>query len=270
MMRPVVGYAADFPSGHRVRRHRHAAGQLIFAASGVMTVTTDAGRWVVPPARAVWVPPQVPHAIGMTGAVRMRTLYLAGKAVTALPAACAVVQVRPLLRELILAAVAFGQPYAPSGREGRLVAVLLDELTTARTAPLHLPMPRDPRLVRITERLSADPADKRSLGAWARHAGASARTLARLFRRETGLGFAHWRQQARLLRALERLAVGEAVTSVALDLGYDSPSAFIAMFRSRLGATPGRYFVDTNSTAEAGEQRSHARSQRKRPELPNY
>jgi hypothetical protein len=164
MTRPVVGYAADFASGHHIRRHRHAAGQLIFAASGVMTVTTDAGRWVVPPERAVWVPPHVPHAIRMTGMVRMRTLYLEAKAlerIAGLPAACAVVQVRPLLRELILQAVACRQPYAPSGREARLVAVLLDELTTARAAPLHLPMPRDPRLLAITERLSLDPADKR-------------------------------------------------------------------------------------------------------------
>jgi AraC-like DNA-binding protein len=250
MTRPLVGYAADFPDGHHVRRHRHAAAQLIFASSGVMTVTTAEGRWVVPPERAVWVPPRVSHAIRMTGAVRMRTLYLGTRALAKAPAACAVVQVSPLLRELILRAVAFRQPYERSGREARLVAVLLDELTTARTAPLHLPMPRDRRLLAITERLSVDPADKRPLAAWARTAGASPRTLARLFRRETGLGFAHWRQQARLLRALERLAAGESVTTVALELGYEGPSAFIAMFRSRLGATPGRYFVSPVHGAE--------------------
>jgi AraC-like DNA-binding protein len=250
MTRPVVGYAADFPSGHHIRRHRHAAGQLIFASSGVMTVTTAEGRWVVPPERAVWVPPRVPHAIRMTGTVRMRTLYLEGPAVAGLPTACAVVHVSPLLRELILRAVTVNQPYARGGPEARLVAVLLDELTTARTAPLHLSMPRDPRVVAITTRLLEDPADKRPLAAWARVAGASSRTLARLFRRETGLGFAEWRQQARLLRALERLAAGEAVTTVAFELGYEGPSAFIAMFRARLGATPGRYFVAAPSVRD--------------------
>ncbi len=269
MTRPVVGYAADFPSGHVIRRHRHAAGQLIFAASGVMTVTTAAGRWVVPPERAVWVPPQVPHAIRMTGVVRMRTLYLGAAARAGLPTACAVVQVRPLLRELVLAAVALRQPYAASGRAARLVAVLLDELEVARTAPLHLPLPRDPRLLVITDRLTADPSDKRPLGTWARTAGASTRTLARLFRRETGLGFAHWRQQARLLRALERLAAGEPVTTVALELGYDGPSAFIAMFRSRLGTTPGRYFVDPPSRAARPRGREpYARGQRRRADSP--
>lgn len=268
MARPVVGYAADFPTSHQIRRHRHAAGQLIFAASGVMTVTTDVGRWVVPPERAVWVPPHVAHAIRMTGAVRMRTLYLEGKATAGLPATCAVVQVRPLLRELILQAVAIPQPYPASGREARLVAVLVDELTAARTAPLHLPMPRDPRLVAVTGPLAADPADKRPLAAWARTAGASARTLARLFPRETGLSFAHWRQQARLLRALERLAAGEAVTTVALDLGYESPSAFITMFRSRLGATPGRYFADAPPAAAPARRRAYAPGQRKRADSP--
>ncbi|MEO6026056.1 MAG: helix-turn-helix transcriptional regulator [Candidatus Binatia bacterium] len=242
MRRPVVGYAADFTSGHLIRRHRHSAGQLIFASSGVMTVTTVAGRWVVPPERAVWVPPNVTHAIRMTGAVHMRTLYLDGRAVPALPDTCSVVQVTGLLRELILRVVGFTQPYPRDGHAARIVAVLFDEMAAARTAPLHLPLPRDPRLLAITERLSADPADKRELSAWARSAGASSRTLARLFRRETGLGFAQWRQQARLLRALERLAAGDPVTAIALDLGYDSPSAFITMFRSRLGATPGRYF----------------------------
>jgi AraC-like DNA-binding protein len=284
MTRPVVGYAADFPSGHSIRRHRHAAGQVIFAASGVMTVTTTAGRWVVPSERAVWVPPHVPHAIRMTGAVRMRTLYLDAKGIAAtrgLPSTCAVIQVSPLLHELIVAVVGFRQPYPPQGREARLVAVLQDELASAQAAPLHLPMPRDPRLLVITECLAADPSDKRPLGAWARPAGASARTLARLFVRETGLSFAHWRQQARLLHALERLAAGESVTGVALDLGYEGPSAFIAMFRSRLGATPGRYFADgapsiaggASSTPDAAQATAnartrHARGQRKRADSP--
>jgi AraC-like DNA-binding protein len=218
---------------------------------------------VVPPERAVWVPPHVPHAIRMTGAVRMRTIYFDTRALGDVPAACAVVQVSPLLRELILRVVAFEQPYARDGREARLAAVLLDELTTARAAPLHLPMPRDPRLLAITEPLGADPSDKRALAAWARVAGASSRTLARLFVSETGLSFAHWRQQARLLRALERLAAGESVTTVALELGYEGPSAFIAMFRSRLGATPGRYFLESSVGSAMPSSTSAARVRRK-------
>jgi AraC-like DNA-binding protein/mannose-6-phosphate isomerase-like protein (cupin superfamily) len=243
MVRPLVGYAEDFPGGHRIRRHRHSSAQLIYAASGVMTVSTEHGRWVVPPQRAVWVPAEVAHAIRMTGAVQMRTLYLEAATVPAAPADCCVVAVSPLLRELILRVIAFAQPYPLDGPEARLVAVVGDEIAATPQAPLHLPMPKDRRLLAVTARLLDDPGDQRTLATWSRSAGASARTLARLFVAETGMSFARWRQQARLLRALELLGAGAAVTAVALDLGYDSPSAFINMFRANLGTTPGRYFT---------------------------
>jgi AraC-like DNA-binding protein len=109
---------------------------------------------------------------------------------------------------------------------------------------LALPMPRERRLGSIVEGLMADPADRRTLAQWALVSGASARTLARLFQAETGMSFADWRQQRRLLRALELLATGTLVTTVAAETGYDSASAFTAMFRRALGAVPGRYFAD--------------------------
>ena len=239
---PVVGYAADFPAGHRIARHRHPSAQLIYAASGVMTVATDQGRWVVPPLRAVWVPPGVPHSITMAGPVAMRTLYLDPRLFGGAPRTCCVLQVSPLLRELILRTMSFASAWDEEGREARIVRVLADELETARVAPLELTMPRDPRLLSVARALLADPADRRTLGEWTRSAGASERTLQRRFRAETGMPFGRWRQQVRLLRALERLAAGEPVTTVALDLGYDSPSAFVTMFRRALGTTPGRYY----------------------------
>ena len=254
MVRPMVGYAEDFPNGHNIRRHRHSSAQLIYAAAGVMTVSTEHGRWVVPPQRAVWVPARVTHAIRMTGMVQMRTLYLDATALRAVPAGCCVVPVGPLLRELILRVIRFAQPYALDGPEARVVAVVLDEIAAARVTPLHLPMPKDRRLLAVTTRLLDDPADQRTLAAWSRSAGASARTLARLFRAETGMSFARWRQQARLLHAMRLLARGEAVTSTALEVGYDSPSAFIAAFTQIMGTTPGRYYrahKSTNQTASA-------------------
>jgi AraC-like DNA-binding protein len=121
--------------------------------------------------------------------------------------------------------------------------VILDQMQGLSVAPLHLPMPRDPRLQAIAQGVLRDPADPRTLTHWARDVGASTRILARLFLADTGLTFRHWCQQARLLEALRRLASREPVTAVALDLGYDSPSAFIAMFKRALGTTPGRYFA---------------------------
>lgn len=253
--RPAVGLAYDLESGSLVPSHRHSKHQLIYASAGVMRVTTAAGCWVVPPQRAVWVPGGTTHSIEMSGAVAMRTVYLDPAAASALPDTCCVVTVNPLLCELILRCVALVQPYPLGGAEERLIGVLIDEIAAIRVAPLHLPLPRDPRLAHITGALQQDPSDRRSLGEWAREAGASSRTLARLFHRETGLSFGHWRQQLRLLHALERLAGGESVTAVAFSLGYESPSAFIAMFRRSLGQTPGRYFApveQTGSRAQGG------------------
>jgi AraC-like DNA-binding protein len=240
--RPVVAYARDFPDGHRIARDRHERGQLIHAVSGVMTVTTPHGTWVVPPQRAVWVPPGVDHESRMYGGVAMRTLYIEPRAARAMPDRCCVVTIAPLLRELILEATRLPLDYEQRGRDGRLMRLVLDELAASPAEPLHLPQPQDKRLRRICDALQRDPSDAASLEDWAARVGASARTLARAFARETGMGFSTWRQQARLAAALQRLAAGAPVTTVALDLGYASPSAFTAMFRRSLGKRPSDYF----------------------------
>ncbi len=242
LTRPLEGLAAEYAPGDVIPLHQHPFAQLLYASGGVMTVTTEHGTWVVPPERAVWVPARVGHAIRMTGRVSMRTVYLSDALGPLAGSACCVVQVSALLRASILRAVEFAQPYREDGPEARLVAVIADEIRAAPTAPLHLPLPRDPRARRVADALRANPGDPRKLSEWARLAGASARTLERLFERETALAFAAWRQQARLLRGLERLAAGDPVTTVALELGYETPSAFIAMFRRALGTSPGRYF----------------------------
>jgi AraC-like DNA-binding protein len=242
LTRPLQGLAAEYAAGDVIPPHRHPFAQLLFASTGVMTVTTGHGTWVVPTERAVWVPAHVGHSIRMTGRVSMRTVYFSDALGPLAGDACCVVQVSALLRACILRAVEFAQPYRDDGPEARLVAVIADEVRAAPTAPLHLPLPRDSRAHRVADALRAHPGDPRTLADWAHVAGASARTLERLFERETQLSFAAWRQQARLLRGLELLASGEPVTSVALDLGYETPSAFIAMFRRALGTSPGRYF----------------------------
>ena len=240
--RPVVAMATDYPAGDHIPTHRHTWAQLVYASEGVMTVSAEAGRWVVPPHRAVWMPAGLEHAITMHGPVRMRTLYVVPDAAPDLPAACRVVSVSPLLQALILRAMEIRRDYDEKGPDGRIMRVILDELRALPVAPLHLPRPADRRLTRVTEALLDDPADQRTLEAWARVAGASPRTLARLFVHETGLSFGAWRQRARLLRALVALAQDTPVTAVAFDLGYDSPSAFIAAFKRNFGTTPGRYF----------------------------
>ncbi len=251
---PIVGYARDYPEGHVVAWHSHAPAQLLYAASGLLRVETDAGLWVVPPHRAVWIPAGMLHQVRIARAVEMRTLYVQAE-LPGLSGECRVVAVSSLLRELIVTFAVLPPDYPPGGPVGRLAAVILDQLRAPAFDPLHLPLPRDPRLRRVAARLFADPSDRRPLRAWADTVGASARTLARLFEAETGMGFAAWRQQLRLHEALARLTAGEAVTGVAFAVGYDSPSAFIAMFRKALGASPQRYLDGRGGLPAAGRGR---------------
>ena len=247
--RPIGAMAKDFADGHFIPPHAHERSQIIYASCGVMRVRTPQGAWVVPPHRAVWVPAGVVHDVRMAGAVAMRTLYIAPEAVRTLPAECCVVAVSPLLRELILRAVELPLLYDETGAEGRLMTLILDELRALPVLPLNLPMPADPRLLRVCRAILAEPGAARALGDWAGEVGASSRTLARGFVRETGMTFGRWRQQARLLEALTRLAQAQSVTTIALDLGYESPSAFTSMFRRALGRTPSAYFAEATGAA---------------------
>ncbi len=240
---PVVVHRRDLRPDELIAPHRHRRAQLVYASAGVMTVTTADGAIVLPDERGVWMPAGVEHRIEARTAVAMRTLYVDPRRAPGLPAQVRVVHVTPLLRELILEAAARGNDYAPGSPEERIMEVILDQVRVLPEAPLTLPIPRDPRLLRITAAMQRDPADPRGLAAWARTTGASERTLSRLFATETGMTFRAWRRQLRLLRALEQLAAGTAVTRVALDLGYESNSAFSAMFRRALGTPPTRYFA---------------------------
>jgi len=240
--RPVAVFALDFGQGSSTGRHAHPFGQLVHAASGVMRVITDQGAWIVPPRRAVWIPAHRIHEVQMVTSVAMRTVYVVPEALPGAPREGCVVMVSEILRELILEALRVPRPYPLGGAEERLFRVLLDQISFRQVVPLHLPAPSSEPLMEIARALERDPSDGRTLAAWARIRGASPRTLARAFRRETGLSFGAWRAQLRLMKALELLAREHPVTEVALCLGYASTSAFIHRFRRHLGATPARYF----------------------------
>jgi AraC-like DNA-binding protein len=206
-----------------------------------MRVSTDEGVWVVPPQRALWMPAGVTHSIVMLSDTTMRTLYVRADATGAMPAACRVLAMSPLLRELIVRATELPLQYDEHGPAGHVVALILSELQSLQSLALQLPMPRDARLRGLCQALLASPGDARPIEAWAVTINASARTLARRFQRETGLSFGAWRQQARVLEAMGRLGGGEQVTHVALDLGYESVSAFSAMFHRATGVPPSQF-----------------------------
>lgn len=234
--------AVGYSSGTVLEHHSHDWAQLVYASEGVMSVHTEEGTWVVPSHRAVWIPAGIRHSVGMSGWVSMRTLYFVPKLVAALPRRCCVVAVPPLLRQLILHTIVQGSLSRAVPEHRRLFGFLLDQLRVLPAVPLELPMPRDGRALRVANRLLDNPGETAPLGRIGREAGASRRTLERLFQKETGMSLGRWRQQARLLHAMRLLARGEAVTSTALEVGYESTSAFIAAFSSVVGSTPGRYY----------------------------
>ena len=238
---PVRGLAQSFGDGHRLDRHTHPWAQLVYAVSGVMRVATPDATWLVPPTRAIWVPGGTPHEIEMRGRVAMRTLYLAPAEPDGRLAACRALEVQPLLRELILHIVRLGMLRADEPAHEHLEALLVDLLAEGETAPLELPLPRDPRARRMAEAILAAPDSAAPLGVLARQAGASLRTLQRLFQAETRLSLDAWRGRVRMQQALASLGAGASVTAAALDAGYQSPSAFIAAFKRAFGVTPARY-----------------------------
>lgn len=237
--RPVVALADEYPAHFVDPRHRHERAQLLYAASGVMSVVTDGASFVIPPQRAIWMPAGVFHEVTCRSPVSVRTLYV--DAAGDLPRECRVIEVSELLRALILTAMTLPREYDPAGRDGRIVQLILDSIATPTSPMLSAPMPHDARLLRVCQALIEDPTRADSLDDWAAKACMSRRTFTRAFREETGMSLAEWRQHVRLLEALARLACGQPVTTIAYDVGYESPSAFTAAFQRAFGVPPSRY-----------------------------
>jgi len=222
--------------------HSHAWSQLSYAVTGIVEVRTAVGSFVAPPQRALWIPAGLEHRVTTSARAELRTLYLDAPVSPWADARCRVLEISPLARELIRSVAALPPDFDENGPEGRLVTVLLDQLAGLPEVEFSLPMPLDPRLQGICAALQRRPDDKRHLAELSREAGASERTIARQFLRQTGLTFREWRMRSRLLLSLAALEAGSSVTAVALDCGYDSPSAFIAAFRRLFGKTPGEFF----------------------------
>lgn len=261
--RPVRAKARVLTADQQVEPHSHGWGQLAFSATGVARVTAGRSTFIVPPSRAVWIPPGVVHAVTVVEDADMRTVYLhqaegcAGPGVPDAPASvwrqCRVLEVSPLLRELVreLARVpapgrdASGHvPLAePTERERCLAALVLDEMRQAKPVPLGVALPADKRLRALCEAVLDEPARHATLAGWAAEAGASPRTVARLFRDELQTSFVQWRQQVLLAKALSLAARKRPMSHIAAELGYASASAFTAMVTRSVGMPPSRFFA---------------------------
>lgn len=239
--------AKHFADGFVTDLHAHERDQLLYASSGIMRLRTSGDAWIVPQDSAVYIPAGTFHSVGMHGDVDMRTLYIDSSASENLPRTLAVFSVSNLLRELILALNEEPVEYRSGSRGDRIAQLIKDEIGRARELALNVPLPKDIRLQRLCAELLADPSDRRTLEDWSDVAGASARTLARLFERDLGMGFNRWRQRIRLHSALEALSRGEPISRVARRHGYLSTSAFSAAFRQVMGASPSKISSETHN-----------------------
>jgi AraC-like DNA-binding protein len=242
--RSVTAVPSDAGHGEQVVPHSHPWAQLLYASAGVVRVRTDVGVWILPPRRALLIAPGVVHEVTMLSRVTMRALYIDAAVIGTLADGCRVLEVSPLLRELIVALCAEPMDYALPGRGEQLAQLILSELAAMETVPIAVPWPRDRRLQALCTAIMAQPGNRQPLEQRATDAGASVRTLIRLFPKETGLPYRQWVQQVHLAHAFEMLARGESVGAIARALGYASPSAFTDMFRRLLGRTPQHYLTE--------------------------
>lgn len=239
---PVVGRVESWSPSNQPP-HTHKRHQLICAVTGVIHVVTSLGEWVLPSSRALWISSGTEHSITLKRATETRVLYIDPDAYTLLgDSGCLSVALTPLMREVMESCARFRWDYAEDSPESRLASVLIDQLQVVNHVPIDLPFPSDPRALRIAHILRNEQSNRQTLAELAGRAASSPRTIERLFRKEAGMSFGNWRQQQRLLSAMEQLAYGESVTNVALEIGYESASSFIAAFRQVFGTTPARYF----------------------------
>lgn len=238
----ITSSATDYPDGWVIAPHSHGKHQLIHAIEGVMTVQSDDARWTVPPSRGIWMPAGQSHTIRCAGLVKMRSIFVQPDDALGLPRLSKAISISALLSELIKSSVDIVPPYSPDSREARIMRLILDEVCFLPTLPLRLAQPQDPRLKIICACLQDNPGDLSTVSDWSQRLQVDEKTIQRLFHKQTGMTFGQWRQQARLLLALEHIARGEKIIEVAGLLGYDSPSAFASMFKRQFGTTPSRFF----------------------------
>lgn len=235
---PVIGIAATL-GDHDSGPHQHQRGQLLFTRQGCTRITLAQQLCLLPPSRAAWIPPGVSHRAVMQQSVDYRSIYLTAELCAELPQEVCVIEVSPLLRAVLepIATADFDTDWR-QGKFAHLLGLCLSEIAEAAQQPMLLPLPRDKRLAALLNTPERLPPEMQTLE---QQIGASSRTIGRIYQRETGMGYQQWRQQWRLMRAMELLATGRSLSYCGFELGFASDSAFIAFFKSMTGSTPGHW-----------------------------
>ncbi|MBL0373201.1 helix-turn-helix transcriptional regulator [Rhizobium sp. KVB221] len=243
----VLVHSSEDPGGYTVPFHHHRRVQLLCVFAGVVLVTTEKGRWMIPAGHALLIPAYLAHSVEMLSEVSMKSVYMFPRAGDAALPAPEVLEVTELARSLVLEAVRLSQAEANGRKADLVLQLLLEEIATLEVRPLSLPFPADRRLAELCLGYMNNPSPNARLDDWATRLAMSRRTFTRFFRKETGISFVTWRQQASVFACLPRLAEGVPVTHVALEAGYESVAAFTTMFRRMLGRSPRGYMAQRNA-----------------------
>ena len=235
---------ASLESLEQSPRHHHQKAQLLFTVRGVINCEVEDAVWIVPPQCAVWIPGGVPHTVFGSGEVECISLFIEPPEAPNLPGECCTLTVSSLFRHLLMRANELPELYGVDGPDGRIVSVIFDELAAAPVEDLRLPIPGDSRLKKLADLLIAAPADHATVAEWASRIAVSERSLNRMLAEQVGMSFGRWRRQLHVVLALRHLSAGRTVHSVAMDLGYESASSFVTMFRKMVGMPPGRYLLE--------------------------
>ncbi|WP_370551239.1 helix-turn-helix transcriptional regulator [Glaciimonas sp. PAMC28666] len=255
---PVRMRARDLDAAAVLHAHRHPWGQVTYAPEGTLRVSVGNSTWIVPPLRAIWIPPHVVHEIKTIEKAQLRALYIHTSVTPFKGDRCIVLEVSSLLRELIAAlTVTATATEEENARESLITQLILNELVNAETQAIRVALPTEKRLVTLCKALLDDPGSALTLGEWAQRVGASERTLARLFERDLGVTFGRWRQQIRLAHAAPMISRGMPLSLVAAELGYASQSAFSAMFKKTFGESPSTFFTTKKNQSPDNARDDH-------------
>jgi len=241
LSKPIMVVRRTMTMNSIVTKHSHTWGQFVYAQSGVLAVSTPSNRYIIPSEQGVWLLPNIEHEVRAINNVQLTSFYFDISLLDVLPIECCVLKVNAFLKTLIVEANAIEADYRWNSTDGRLLRLILDRLTQAPSEVFQLPFPIDPRLLTILSEIQTSPENNYDLKQWGNIVGASARTLSRLFKKETGLCYSEWRQRLNVQIAISQLSLGKSVTDISLSLGYESPSSFIHMFKAKTGMTPTFY-----------------------------
>ncbi|UNM95569.1 helix-turn-helix transcriptional regulator [Ignatzschineria rhizosphaerae] len=237
MMQPIIGIASKLVR-HDSGLHQHQKGQFLFSEKGAMTIILGDSMSVLPPQRLAWIPPGLIHRVQLREVVNYRSIYIDASIFTHLPKGHTIWHVTPLLRAVLemIALSDWDTNWELGTRENHWLQVLWDELTFGKTENIQLPLPEDYRFQKLN--FSALPPELKEL---TKIVGASEKTITRIFQKETGLGYQAWRQQWRLLKAIELLSDELPLMDIAIELGFSNDSAFAQFFKRMTGKTPKQY-----------------------------